>query len=113
MSQLTTQEIEHLKLLLRQRRHELSDAVSGAPGRDEEDFDESNLGRLSRMDALQSHAMQEEARRRRALELSRIDRALQRIEQGEFGVCARCGEDIAPGRLRADPANPVCIRCAD
>ena len=109
MSELTSKEIEQFRLLLRQRRHELSDSDHSR----QDDFDESNLGRLSRMDALQSHAMEEESRRRRTLELSRIERALERIETGDFGTCARCGGDIAPARLRVDPANPVCIGCAD
>jgi DnaK suppressor protein len=113
MSEMTPQEIEQFRMLLRQRRRELSaDSAAGAEG-DGNDFDESNLGRLSRMDALQCHAMEEESRRRRAVELVRIERALERIEHGDFGICRRCGGDIAPARLRADPANPVCIACAD
>ena len=40
------------------------------------------------------------------------DAALLRIDNGEYGECLNCGEDIAPKRLELDPANPVCIDCA-
>jgi RNA polymerase-binding protein DksA len=46
-------------------------------------------------------------------ELAAIDRALARMESGTYGVCVRCGEDIAPARLKALPAAEHCIRCAE
>ncbi len=76
------------------------------------ELDQSRVGRLSRMDALQNQAMAQEIARRRAIELGRIDAALQRLDTGEYGECLACGEDIAPKRLELDPATPVCIGCA-
>jgi RNA polymerase-binding protein DksA len=38
--------------------------------------------------------------------------ALQRIDAGTFGICERCGKDIAPARLEAIPAARLCIDCA-
>ena len=54
----------------------------------------------------------EDDARRRDIELSRIDAALTRLNDGEYGECLTCGEDIAPKRLELDPATPVCIGCA-
>lgn len=48
---------------------------------------------------------------RHTLEL--IDQALQRIEHGEYGLCAECGNPIAPARLKAIPYASLCIDCAD
>lgn len=45
--------------------------------------------------------------------LSKIDRALQKIEGGTFGVCEACDEDIAPKRLEARPVTTLCIRCKE
>ena len=70
------------------------------------------IGRLSRMDAMQIQAMAEETARRRDLELSRIEAALKRIEDDEYGRCVSCGNVIAPRRLANDPAAPACIDCA-
>jgi len=45
--------------------------------------------------------------------LSQIDQALQRMEQGEYGLCRACGKAIAPARLKAIPHAALCIDCAD
>jgi DnaK suppressor protein len=40
-----------------------------------------------------------------------IDAALERIENGEYGTCMHCGEDIAPRRLEVRPFSRYCIDC--
>jgi RNA polymerase-binding protein DksA len=45
-------------------------------------------------------------------ELSDIDRALERLQDGTYGVCAHCGKPIAPERLAARPSAAMCIDCA-
>lgn len=47
-----------------------------------------------------------------AREIASIRRALLRIEQGDYGICVRCGGDIAPARLEARPEAALCIDCA-
>ena len=75
-------------------------------------LDQQSVGRLSRMDAIQRQAMaQATARRRQGREL-RIEAALERIAQGEFGFCLECGEDIGTKRLALDPTLPNCVSCA-
>ena len=99
--------------LLLQRQKDLLDVVgTGRDAAGTVELDQSRVGRLSRMDALQSQAMSRETNRRREVELARIEAALGRLDNGEYGLCARCGEDIAEGRLLFDPATPLCIDCA-
>lgn len=43
--------------------------------------------------------------------LEKIDHALQKFENGEYGVCERCGEQINPARLEARPVAQFCIDC--
>ena len=91
--------------------------LQGASGATVEDrrpvvLDQSSVGRLSRMDAMQVQAMAQAAERRRLEEMRRIQAALQRISDGEFGWCLRCGDAIAAGRLQADPTATLCIGCA-
>ena len=76
------------------------------------ELDQTSVGRLSRMDALQGQAMSKEQGRRRALELEMISAALRRIETGDYGFCLGCDEPIAIQRLTLDPAATLCIRCA-
>jgi DnaK suppressor protein len=64
------------------------------------------------MDAMQSQAIALEGKRRREIQLKRIEAALERIEEGEYGYCASCDEEINGRRLQVDPANPFCVQCA-
>lgn len=45
-------------------------------------------------------------------EIASVKRALGRIEDGTYGTCVRCGEEIAPERLDARPEAALCIGCA-
>ncbi len=47
------------------------------------------------------------------LELSKINRALEKIDAGNYTTCSHCGEEIALNRLQAVPYTDLCIRCAD
>ena len=76
-------------------------------------LDQSSVGRLSRMDAMQAQAMSKESNRRRDIKMKRIESALQRIENDEFGYCLSCEEDIDPKRLAFDPSALLCIECAN
>ncbi len=98
---------------LKERRRALEDRESAtSESRQPVELDQSRVGRLSRMDALQNQAMSIETDRRRRIELQRIESALQRLESGDYGYCVACGEKIAPKRLDFDPAVPICISCA-
>jgi len=77
------------------------------------ELDQSRVGRLSRMDAMQAQAMSLETGRRRRQHISKIDAALERARAGDYGGCLECGEIINPGRLEADPAATLCITCAE
>ncbi len=95
-------------------RHEIEElSVATEEARQPVELDQTTVGRLSRMDALQSQAMQLETERRRTVEIKRIDSALQRIEEGEFGYCVSCGLEIEPKRLENDPTAPTCFDCAE
>jgi len=101
------------KGLLTARREEvveLSRATAGS--RKTVELDQQSVGRLSRQDALQQQAMAKAQDARRANELRRIDAALARIEAGDYGWCAECGEAIGAKRLDIDPIADCCVSCA-
>jgi DnaK suppressor protein len=64
-----------------------------------------------------------QAASQRALAICNLDRdfnqlrnvraALRRIEEGSFGTCQECDQDIHPKRLAAVPWAPFCIRCQE
>ncbi len=106
-------DIATLKKQLQDQRQEiLADIASSEQARQPVKLDQTSVGRLSRMDALQDQAMALETERRRQVELLHIEAALQRIDDGSFGECLNCGEDIAAKRLQIEPTAPICIDCA-
>ncbi|MET0379258.1 MAG: TraR/DksA C4-type zinc finger protein [Spongiibacteraceae bacterium] len=46
------------------------------------------------------------------LELGKINDAIERLDNGEYGICNRCGKKIDPKRLQAVPYADTCIHCA-
>ena len=46
-------------------------------------------------------------------EMRQIEAALHRIETGDYGICAKCGADIAEQRLDLLPQTPFCSKCAN
>ncbi|MXO65816.1 TraR/DksA family transcriptional regulator [Altericroceibacterium endophyticum] len=106
-----TEEEARKSLLARRDELDQQDAMS-AEGREPVTLQQDSVGRLSRMDAMQLQAMDLATQRRRKAERLRIDAALARLEDGEWGYCATCGDTIAEGRLRHDPSVAVCVSCA-
>jgi len=106
-------EIVRLRQKLLLRRDEI-DAVlkMSAESRSVVELDQSSVGRVSRVDAMQAQQMALAAGRQRQEELVRIKAALARIRDGSYGACLVCGEDIALKRLDFDPAIATCINCA-
>lgn len=76
-------------------------------------LDQTAVGRLSRMDAMQMQQMAVEARSRRQRQLANIRHALHLMGSGEYGYCESCGETIPNGRLAFDPSCRYCVNCAD
>ena len=85
---------------------------SGAEASAVVELDQAKVGRLSRMDAMQAQAMAQASQQRREQTLRRIEAALQRLEEDEYGYCLDCGEPINPKRLEFDPTVELCIDCA-
>ena len=104
---------EERRVRLLQLRGELeSVAETGDKSAETVELDQSRVGRLSRMDAMQAQAMAQESGRRRDQALRDITAALARIDSGDYGLCESCEEPIAAKRLEFDPAARLCIACA-
>lgn len=64
----------------------------------------AQLGNVEVVSALENEAVRE---------IAQIDAALRRLEDGRYGICVTCGEDISPKRLEAWPASAQCLDCAE
>ena len=84
----------------------------GREGQSTVALDQQAVGRLSRQDALHSQSMAKATQARRDVQRRALHAALARLEEGEFGYCEECGEEIAARRLELDPTARRCISCA-
>jgi len=114
---LTTADVRHLERDLRRMRTELATEVARLSGsldevrvaRDGTQDDEHDPeGPTLTMEWSRLSGVQREF----AEKLARIDRALQRVDEGTYGLCLRRGEPIGRARLDAQPATELCIDCA-
>jgi DnaK suppressor protein len=52
-------------------------------------------------------------RDRERILLRKVEKALKKIDEGEYGVCESCGDDIGVKRLEARPVTDLCITCKE
>ena len=93
-------DLKAIRRTLEEERDGLAEA-SAATSEDRApvELDQQSVGRLSRMDAIQVQAMAVATEARRQDRLQIIAAALGRLDEGEYGYCLRCDEDIPAKRL--------------
>jgi DnaK suppressor protein len=81
-----------------------------------EDFNASVDDRFDEVDQASTdveQSMRMRLRSREMLYLKKVDEALKRIEDGSFGLCEECGEEIEVRRLEARPTATLCVACKE
>lgn len=113
MSDRADLDLEAIRKALETERAALVEMSSAAADeRRPVELDQQSVGRLSRMDAMQMQAMAQAVEARRQGRLQRIDAALHRLDESDYGFCVDCGEDIPAKRLAIDPIVERCVGCA-
>lgn len=111
--ELSNEQLQIFRETLLENRKQLMTAIEGETKSSKiVELDQSTMGRLSRMDALQGQAMSQETKLRHEEGLRNIITALSRIESGDYGYCLKCDERISTARIKVDPAVSLCIDCA-
>lgn len=110
---MTDTELHSLRLLMDQTLVELRESEIYLEDATQPIEPSVALGRLTRMEAIGekgvNEARQVEVKRR----IERLGNALNRLEEGSYGQCIRCGKDIPFGRLQAVPESLFCVPCAE
>ena len=70
------------------------------------------IGRLTRMEAINSKSINEAALNKAKQTLSKMERALMMIDSPDFGLCHECEEPIPIARLMIVPESDLCVQCA-
>jgi len=103
---------KYKKLLIDLQTELVALSATGQAAAETVELDQTRMGRLSRMDAMQQQEMSKASNQRRDLKLQQITKALNRIEKSDYGYCQECDENINPKRLAFDPTCLYCIECA-
>ena len=75
------------------------------------ELDQTRVGRVSRIDALQQQAMAIANESSAKVRLAALDAALVRMDNDDYGECVECAQAISPARLAARPEARLCIEC--
>lgn len=76
-------------------------------------LDQTQFGRLSRMDAISQQEMQKAAVEQSRKRLRRVKVALRKLDEEDYGWCDLCGDAIEPRRLEVQPEAAYCLKCQD
>lgn len=110
--ELSTEQVKQLQNSLLQIEEELNELlIVGEEASNTVTLDQSKVGRVSRIDAMQQQEMalaNTEAYRKK---LTLVKIALKKIKSGDYGWCDECGEVIVFRRLEIRPESPLCINC--
>ncbi len=110
--ELTADEVETLRLELERRITELDEQLaSNAEAAKPVQLDQTAVGRVSRVDALQGQALAKATRHAMQQQLAQCKAALQAVARDEYGLCRSCEEPIGFRRLQARPESPLCLAC--
>ncbi len=74
---------------------------------------DDGVGRLSRMEAIGTKAINEAALGNANGKLGRLQHALTKIDDPDFGSCHECGRTIPLGRILLMPESTLCVGCAE
>ncbi len=110
---MTKAQLKKFKQLLETKRDEILKRAKQTLN-DDMTLDTNDLP--DEMDLASSEYLQSFTFRLRGREksfLDKIERALQKIEEGSFGNCEECEEEISVKRLEARPETTLCIRCKE
>jgi DnaK suppressor protein len=71
------------------------------------------IGRLTRMEAINSRSISEASLNQARAKLNKLERALERVEKPDFGICAACEQPIPLKRMLLMPEAIKCVKCAE
>ncbi len=113
MTELTKQQLEAFAKLLKEKRDHL---IEEAKRTLDNDMVVPSEERMDEVDQASSEYMQAFSFRLRGRErflMGKIDKALRKIDEGEYGLCEECDESISLKRLQARPEAQLCIQCKE
>jgi len=106
------QERKNIEDQIRAEIEKTKDAIQKYQEMSEPIGPENAIGRVSRMDAINNKGVVEAALSKAQEKLSKLEMAIKKVHDEDFGICARCGQTIPLGRVMLMPQSRYCVRCA-
>ncbi len=111
---ISDSQVQKLESLLLQSEADLQEQLKiSKAATDVVTLDQTTVGRISRMDAMQQQSMAVSTRGKTSAKLNRVKAALRGIANDEYGYCRHCDESIAFKRLLAQPEASYCLSCQE
>ncbi|MCP4979198.1 MAG: TraR/DksA family transcriptional regulator [Gammaproteobacteria bacterium] len=112
LPELKQSQIDLLRILLSEKQQELETQLAGvASATKPVELDQQSVGRVSRIDAIQQQQMALANQQQTTQLLQRVESALRRVDNGEYGYCLQCEEPVGFARLQAQPFAGLCLEC--
>ena len=109
---LETEEREKLKDHIKKKIESLKKDIKSYQTLTQPISPDNAIGRLTRMDAINSKSINEAALNKAKQTLSKMEGALTMINDPDFGLCRECEDPIPFARLMIVPESNLCVQCA-
>ena len=109
---MDNQQKEMLKGHIQQRIEDIKENITSYRALIHPISPDNAIGRLTRMEAINSKSINEAALNKAKQTLLKLERALMIIDNSDFGLCRECEEPIPLARLMIVPESDLCVQCA-
>jgi DnaK suppressor protein len=110
---LETEKREKLKVHIKKRIAGLKEDIKSYQMLTQPVAPDNAIGRLTRMEAINSKSINEATLNKAKQTLSKMERTLMMIDDPDFGLCRECEEPIPYARLMIVPETNLCVQCAE
>ena len=110
---METEKREQLKDHIKKKIEDLKENIKSYQVLTQPVVPDNAIGRLTRMEAINSKSINEAALNKSKQTLSKMERALMMINDPVFGLCRECEEPIPFARLMIVPESDLCVQCAE
>jgi DnaK suppressor protein len=108
---LTPEQISQLRSELQRTLHRIERSLKLSGNGRAPELDQSAVGRLSRIEALQNQGLTQNLKERERVQLEQVLDALRRLDAGTYGLCTSCNAAIRVERLLVFPEARTCSVC--
>lgn len=109
---MNTKEINTIEKIIKEEIEKTTVSISNLEELTKPIAPENAIGRVSRMDAINNKSVNEAALLKVKQKLKNLEITLSNLYEPDFGICAKCNNNIPIGRIMLMPHSRFCVNCA-